>query len=199
MHVWLDEIKDEFKDLNTLQEIANLLREKVQAQWNLEQSETITPGLIIHLAGFELSEGFWIPQVWHIANTDGLGKFGYLNFKKEFYCVDAFHNEFKDIHPKEIRPLLKVMAKRFEPFWFHQGFDFVTFNVMQSAMKSSFRFLCENHPGHESPKGLSDWMNHVRMQILVYGAFFEAFRNEGERFVGGGADVQSLPWPKLTY
>jgi hypothetical protein len=33
------------------------------------------------------------------------------------------------------------------------------------------------------------------MWVLMYGALFEAFGVPGERYVGGGADVLSIPWP----
>jgi len=33
------------------------------------------------------------------------------------------------------------------------------------------------------------------MSILTYGAYFEAYRGVGEQYVGGGADVVSIPWP----
>ena len=102
----------------------------------------------------------------------------------------------KDIDASEIRRYLKVLAKQFRPFWFHQGLDLFTFNVLQGAVKSAFRLLCEQHPNHDIPITLHEWEKHVRMQVLMYGAYFEAFRSEGEQFVGGGVDVVSTPWPE---
>jgi hypothetical protein len=73
--------------------------------------------------------------------------------------------------------------------------DLFTFNVLESSVRASFRLLCERHPDHEIPKTLEDWSKHIRMQILMYGAYYDAFHSEGERYVGGGADVIFTPWP----
>jgi hypothetical protein len=42
---------------------------------------------------------------------------------------------------------------------------------------------------------LRDWERHAKMQVLTYGAYFEAFGAPGQRYVGGGADTLSMPWP----
>jgi len=127
-----------------------------------------------------------------------MGRFGYLDIGHEFRCTEVFRSNdlVKDIDASEIRRSLKVLAKQFQPFWFHQGLDLLTFNVLQGAVKSAFGLLCQQHPNHDIPITLHEWEKHVRMQVLMYGAYFEAFRSEGEQFVGGGADVVSTPWPE---
>jgi hypothetical protein len=89
-----------------------------------------------------------------------------------------------------------VNAKQFKPFWFHQGIDLFTFNVLEESIKSSFRLLCEKHPHHDIPTTLEEWSKHVRMQVLMYAAYYEAFKSSDQQYVGGGADVMSLPWPE---
>jgi hypothetical protein len=192
MHEWLETLTEEFKTKTSLKEISNHLNTKVQEQ--LSKGSKTSP-LIIHIGGFEKKDGYWIPQVWFVRNVYGVGHFGYLDFRNEFSCGDAFIEHFKDIHPSEIRKVLKVKAKKLQPFWFHQGIDLFTFNVLQDAIKSSFKLLCENHPEHDIPRTLDEWSKHVRMQVLMYGAYYEAFHEKGKQYVGGGVDIVSLPWP----
>lgn len=196
MHEWLDTLTKEFESKSLLEEIARDLNQRVQLQRSQDEGKGPPEPLIIHLGGFERKEHYWVPQVWHIRNVYGLGRFGYLDFRKEFYFDDQFRTYFQDVHPSEIRKVLKVQAKQFKPFWFHQGIDLFTFNVLQASIKSSFKLLCEQHPDHDIPTSLDEWAKHVRMQILMYGAYYEAFHSEGERYVGGGADVLYVPWPE---
>ncbi len=201
MDKWLMTQKDDFEAIGSIEGIAKELHRRVQEQRAKDEGDKPTQGLIIHIGGFERENGLWLPYVWHIGNAYKLGRYGYLpDVKKEFYCKEVFWEQIKqvaggEIDPLEVRKFLKVMAKQFNPFWFHQGFDLFTFNVLESAIKSSFKLLCQHHPDHEIPTNLDDWAKHVRMQVLMYGAYFDAFHPEGERYVGGGADVISTAWP----
>ncbi|MDH4238544.1 MAG: hypothetical protein OEW48_03170 [Phycisphaerae bacterium] len=196
IHQWLATLTEEFKSKTSLKDIVNELRSKVQIQRNKDEGNNPAQPLIIHIGGFEKKGSHWIPQVWYIRNVYKLGLFGYLDFRKEFDCDDAFCEEFENIHPSEIRKVLKVKAKQFKPFWFHQGIDLFTFNVLEESIKSSFRLLCEKHPDHDIPTTIEEWSKHVRMQVLMYGAYYEAFYSNDQQYVGGGADVMSLPWPE---
>jgi hypothetical protein len=42
---------------------------------------------------------------------------------------------------------------------------------------------------------LEEWSRHTKMQVLIYGAYYEAFHPPGAQYVGGGADVLTVPWP----
>lgn len=196
IHEWIANLGAEFQGKTSLEQITHDLSEIIQAQRSKDEEARPAKGLIIHLGGFEKREHYWVPAVWYISNVHKPGRFGYLNITKEFASSEEFWGYFKEVDPSEIRKVLKVMAKQFEPFWFHQGFDLLTFNVLQSAIKSSFKLLCQQHPDHDIPQTLEEWAKHVRMQLLMYGAYFEAFRPPGEHFVGGGADIESLPWPR---
>jgi hypothetical protein len=195
MHQWLNSIKREFRALTTIEEIAQSLKNKVQEQRSRDEANGSAEPLIIHLGGFEKRDGYWAPVVWYIRNVYKYGRFGYLDFRKEFECSETFWPYFKDVDPSEIRKDLKVRAKQLNPFWFHQGIDLITFNVLQASIKSSFKLLCEQHPDHDIPTTLEEWVKHVRMQVLMYGAYYEAFHPKGRRYVGGGADVEFIPWP----
>ena len=192
---WLATIKDDFRDIPSVGAIANELHNKVQMQRDKDNTHEAPERLIIHIGGFEKKDGFWIPAVWVIRNTHKMGRFGYLDVGHEFLCTEVFRTTdlVRDIDPSEIRRFLKVLAKQFQPFWFHQGFDLFTFNALHGAIKSAFRLLCGQHPDHDIPITLHEWEKHVRMQVLMYGAYFDAFGSQGEQFVGGGAGVVSTP------
>lgn len=199
MDEWLDSIKDEFASKTSLEEIAQKIHQKIQLQRAEDEGINPAKGLIIHLGGFERRNDIWLPFVWHISNAYKLGKFGYLpDFRKTFVCSEAFWNWAKpyEIDPSEVRRILRVMEKQFNPCWFHQGIDLCTFNALESAIKSTFKLLCQQHPEHEIPTTIEEWAKHIRMQILMYGAYFEAFRPEGQRYVGGSGDIVFTPWPE---
>jgi hypothetical protein len=72
--------------------------------------------------------------------------------------------------------------------------NLAVFNTVSSAVKQAFAVL--QRSGHlPPPQNLDDWERHARMWVLIYGAYFEAFGAPGQRYVGGGADVLSIPWP----
>lgn len=193
---WLIAQKDDFEAIGSLEGIAQELHKRVQEQRAEDEGGKSAEGLIIHVGGFEKKNEFWLPYVWHISNCYKLGQFGYLpDFRKEFICSEAFWKVAEKIDPLEIRSYLRVLEKQFTPVWFHQGIDLSTFNALESAIRSSFKLLCERHPNHDIPNTIEGWAKHIKMQILMYGAYFEAFHPEGERYVGGGADVIFAPWP----
>jgi len=192
---WLESIRGEFKNIVGLENIANELKERVQRQRMIDECGGSPNPLIIHIGGFEKKGGYWVPYVWHIRNVYNLGKFNYLDFRKEFICNEEIWNYFKDIDLSEIQQVLKVLAKQFNPFWFHQGLDLGTFNVLQTSIKEAFKHLCNNHPNHAVPTTIEEWEKHVRMQVLMYGSYYQAFYQQGGQYVGGGADVLSSKWP----
>lgn len=61
-------------------------------------------------------------------------------------------------------------------------------------MKEAFRVL-QAAGVLPPPNSLEDWERHAKMWILTFGAYYEAFGGPGEKYVGGGADILSIPWP----
>jgi hypothetical protein len=194
---WLQSIRPQFANCSGLEQIAQNLRTLIEAQRDADEGAGPAQGMLVHIGGFEQRDGFWLPHVWHITNTPRLGLYGYLDFSKNYTCIEHMYLNppLKDIHPSELQRFLGVLAKQFQPFWFHQGLDLFTFNVLDSAIRSSFKLLCERHPDHTIPTSLEEWSKHVKMQVLMYGAYYEAFRPIGQRYVGGGADIEYLAWP----
>jgi len=195
IHEWIQKFIEEFRDFPSFEELAKELSCRVEKQRKIDEGANLPELLIIHLGGFEERKGTMVPVVWVIRNTHKDGHYEYKDIRKEFECIEAFWKYFPETDPDEIRRALKVRAKQFQPFWFHQGFDLITFNVLQDALKSSFKFLCEQHPDHDFPKSLADWEKYLRLQVLMYGSYYEAFFPSGQQFVGGGVDIESIPWP----
>jgi hypothetical protein len=194
IHEWMQGFIDEFTNFDSFEDLSRELCCRVERQRKIDEGNNPPTDLLIHIAGFEERENIKVPVVWYISNVHGLGKFGYTNTTKKYSSSEEFWNYFPDCKPKEIRRVLKVLSKQFKPFWFHQGVDLITFNVFQDMLKSAFKLLCQSHPDHDFPRSLKDWEKYLHMQVLMYGSYFEAFRPEGKRLVGG-ADVKSIPWP----
>lgn len=192
---WLQGVLGDFQNLTTLEQMAQELRNRVETQRRIDEGTRPADAMIIHLGGFEQRNGNWMPYVWHITNAHRLGQFSYLDIDKNYTCTEHIYGPLKDIDPTEVRKLLGVQAKQFKPVWFHQGLDLLTFNVLESSIKSSLKLLCEQHPDHSIPTTLEGWSKHVKMQILMYGAYYEAFKPVGQRYVGGGADIECIAWP----
>ena len=82
-------------------------------------------------------------------------------------------------------------------FSFRQGYDLAAFGTLDYAVRSAVYSIVHGHPLkiHPVPKDLGEWRKHMRMSVLAYGAYFEAFYPPFEQYVGGGADVVAVPWP----
>jgi len=192
---WLYDFIGSHLDFPNFGVLSESLRVKVEEQRRIDEGNLGPEPLIIHLGGFEEREGVQVPVTWYIRNAHGFGALGYEDFRKEFLNSEAFWYYFPNITPQEIRALLRLMASQYNPFWFHQGFDLGTFNLIEGFLKAAFRWLCEHHSNHTLPESLHDWERQVRMSILTYGAYFQAFKGPSEQFVGGGVDTVSLEWP----
>jgi hypothetical protein len=101
----------------------------------------------------------------------------------------------------EIRERVRAMVDQGQPFWFHQGYDLGTFNVLDAVTRLGMKTIIEQHEHawrpHRHPDTFDEWAKHLRMSVLVYGAYFQAFYAPYEQYVGGGADVVSAGWPVL--
>lgn len=196
IQAWLEDRRSEYASISGLSAIAMHLRDEVEKQRRIDEGDRDPEGLIIHLGGFEETLVGPLPQVWHVQNVQELGgTHGYKRFQKEFRAFDAFANETAAIPKEHIRAFLRAKANGFDPFWFHQGIDYFAFNALDLATKAALNYLSKGHPGYSHPRTLDEWKKRVAFSILMYGAYFQAYRDEGEQYVGGGVDVLSLPWP----
>jgi len=91
----------------------------------------------------------------------------------------------------EVRTTLDQRARAWNRFWFHQGYDLGTFNAFDQVLRIGMRAVVETHPAkpHRFPDSLEERSKHLKMAILSYGAYFSAFYELFQQYVGGGADV----------
>jgi hypothetical protein len=151
---------------------------------------------VVQFATFTTRGGFIVPEFWHITNSPELTPEG------EYIRTDRFvaSERLLGVHligqatPENVRQFLQDRAAAFSPFWFHQGFNLAVFNTVTEAVRRAFEAL-QGGGLVGPPQTLGDWERYAKLWVLTYGAYFEAFGNPGERYVGGGADVLSIPWP----
>jgi len=192
---WLYDFIGDHLTFSNFADLSESLRASVEKQRSIDERGSEARPLIIHLGGFEKRDGVNVPVIWYIRNTYSVGEDLYGGVRKEFEHSEEFWRYFPDSSPREIRANLGKLASEYNPFWFHQGFDLGTFNLIERFLKVAFKVLCDNHPDHSLPSTVREWERQVRMSILTYGAYFQAFKEPGEQYVGGGADTVCIDWP----
>jgi len=194
---WLYDFIGDHLTFSNFADLSESLRASVEKQRSIDEGGSGARPLIIHLGGFEERDGVKVPVIWYIRNTYSVGEDLYGGVRKEFEHSEEFWRYFPNSSPLDIRATLAERSARYDPFWFHQGFDLGTFNLIEVFLKGAFRVLSENRPlDHPLPSTLSEWEKQIRMSILTYAAYFEAYKGPGEQFVGGGADTVSIEWPQ---
>jgi hypothetical protein len=192
---WLYDFVGDHVDFGNPETVALDLRDRLQdTVGRLDPPER----LIVEFGTFTQRDGTTVPEMWHITNVHGWNNQTgeYDPPTKTFGAAEQIcAKQLKDTPPNEIRAELQTRAASLDPSWFHQGINLTFFNVLEQGVKAAFRTLLEIGK-LEPPRSLKDWERHAQMWVLVYGAYFEAFGEPGERLVGGGADVLSIPWPE---
>jgi hypothetical protein len=192
MHEWLYDFVGEHMNFTEPADVASDLRDRLQAKIGGPGA----PGSIVQFATFARRQGQVVPEFWHVTNIHGMDATGYLPATETFTASERLLGVHLNgqATPENVRAFLRGCADRFYPFWFHQGMNLAVFNTVSDAVKQAFAKLQE--AGHlPVPRSLADWERHARMWVLIYGAYFEAFGAPGQRYVGGGADALSIPWP----
>jgi len=200
---WLYEFIGDNLTFRSFETLAESLRQCVQEQYWAEkerhyiEAENKFLPLIIHLGGFEEKEGIQVPAVWVIRNDHDPPHL--KDIREEFKAVECVWSELSNgnITPENIRAYLAARAVQHDPFWYHQGIDLGTFNLLEAFLKAALRELhLSKSIEQQGPQTLQDWERQVRMSILMYGAYFQAYKEPYEQDVGGGADTVSIPWPE---
>jgi hypothetical protein len=155
---------------------------------------SITSALVLHLGGFEQVQGVWEPRVWFLHNTAGLSPTGEYRLGNQFVHSEELRQPeyFGGRTAAEIREHVTQGV-----FSYRQGFDLGAFNIIDDGLREAMRQIVHYHPGQPVPipTTLDDWEKHIRLAILGYGAYFAAFYEPYQQYVGGGADVVSVQWP----
>ena len=193
MHDWLYDFMGDHIGFVDPAKVANDLRDRLQT----EIGGPDQPASIVQFATFARREGYIVPEYWHITNVHGLDGNGYWPPADNFIAVEQMFKPNPidpNFQPHHIRNDLDALGDDFRPFWFHQGWNLAIFNTCSEALRQAFAQL------HQAgtitpPQTLQDWERHCKMWVLMYGAYFDAFGEPGQRYVGGGADVLSIPWP----
>ncbi len=189
---WLSDFVNEREKLS-LEEIAKEVKEAVEKERKLADGSSPV-GQIINLAGFVEEGGVIIPSVRYISNCWSLIKGNYDDVRPEFGEYPDVFRQNLTVPPPLVKPVIEALANDFNPFWFHHSIGLTDFNILKSFLKQSLQIISKEN-NRLVPTTLEDWEKQVRMSVLVYGAFFEAFSPPGDQYVGGGADIVSLPWP----
>lgn len=156
--------------------------------------------LILHLGGFEEVRGDWTPRIWFIHDTAGLDPVdGSYIAGTSFIASEEIAQPvyFGTDTGTQIHAKVAAAVANGGLFSFRQGFDLASFNIIDEAIRAGLYGLTRRHPNqvHPVPATLDEWEKHVRMAVLTYGAYFGAFYEAFQQYVGGGADVMSVPWP----
>jgi len=189
---WIESFIQRNLDFISLEVVSEKLKSEIEEQRKIDEGMGPSKGLIIHLGGFENNSA---PKIYLITNVWGLNEKGYTDYRKEFKSSEELWKYFPNVETSEdLRNYIIHLENTLEPFWFHQGFDLITFNALHASLKLAFKNLVHGHPKHTLPSSLTDWEKHAKLQILMYGAYFEAFHNSNELYVGGGSDILSIEW-----
>ena len=195
MDVWLKEYLIDNNRCNSLEALARDLTSEVERQVRVDLGNNPVE-LMIDIGGFGKKEGHSVPEIWYISNVHGIDDKtgGYVNIDTNFGCSEQFSPHCRDVQPANVQNALRALSQKLEPLWFHHCIDLPKFNIFSTFLRHSFKHLYRLLP-NDIPKDLSDWEKHTKMQILMYGAYYEAFYPEGKRPVGGGCDAVTMPWP----
>jgi hypothetical protein len=104
--------------------------------------------------------GQWKPQVWFIRNARTMDDFGYTDIAAEFRVSDEIPKYFQGMTGDQIRANVdEQRAKKWDPFWFHQGVDLATFNTLDQVLRLGMSAIVQKHPNR--PHQFPDWHRQV--------------------------------------
>ena len=185
----------------SLKQLADNLKRDLESDLSGQIGSTPSrdDALILHLGGFvEEDAGQWKPQVWFIRNARAMDAFGYTDIAAEFLPPsDEIPPYFQGITATKSEPMSTNGLRIGSRSGFTRAIDLATFNALDQVLRAGMRAIVENHPNrpHQFPDSLQEWSKHLKMAILTYGAYFGAFYQPFQQYVGGGADVVWADWP----
>jgi hypothetical protein len=173
-----------------LKQLAYELKDRLEFELSGKVADA---AMVLHLGGFVEDADQWKPEVWYIHNTEA----PYVNVRAKFDVSEEIPKYFPGMTGDQIQTEVERRAQAWQPFWFHQGYDLPTFNLLDEVLRDGMRAIVQTHPDHLHPlpdslfyeDSLREWSKHLEMAILSYGAYFAAFYQPFKQFVGGGADV----------
>lgn len=155
-------------------------------------------GLIIHLGGFRLVSGYRVPAMYFIRNVyDHLTPTEHVEAR--FECSDDVEGQFQEWgatdYPQRTRERLgEMFDQRGHFLWFNNGWRHDMFNVVKAHVWELLRTLRANGALPAQPS-LENLEAYCRMAVQTYDVFMREHYVPQERYVGGGVDSVSIPWP----
>jgi len=192
MHDWLYDFIGDHIGFTDPAPVAADLRNRLQSEIGHADRA------IVQFGAYAMRQGCIIPEYWSITNVPGLDQDGYLPPSDTFIAserLSGVHLRDEGVtSAHEVREHLRKRAEKFNPFWFHQGFDLGILNTISEAVRQALQAI-QAGGLRRTPSTRAEWEQYAKFWVLTYGAYFDSFGAPGERYVGGGADVLSIPWP----
>ena len=201
MHEWLHGFFERHAH-DALEAIGPQLADTLEdASRRLSQADR---GTIVHVGGFEDSSEGPRPVIWYVRDAQ-IETDGSVRHLERFKARDELKQSgrrppyFGGASGAEIRRILREADTPLPWAGFRQSFDLGVFGRLDQLLQ---QFEAELALGgharateHRAPATLAEWEPFVKMSVLCYAAYFEAFYPPGQQLVGGGVDVETIEWP----
>lgn len=205
MDKWMRDFIEETKGFEDIDEIAHMLRDRMQNGFDKDYSEStdITrKWLVVHFGGFADRNGMPTPVMYHIWNHGNIDpqSGSYPPASRQFRISEDIEKHFKEQtrasdYPEGVRDWLEDMIKNAKYKWFNNGCKLAAFNTFKGVIWDALRAL-QDAGFAPSSSGIDQRIAFCRMAVEVFGAFFTHYYPPGARAVGGGVDAVWLLWPE---
>lgn len=192
------------RDFNDIDCVAHALKKSIQTDFNRDYpkgTDVSESHVVIHLGGFAQKQDVHVPVMYHIWNHSRINpKTGqYPPANRTFRISEDVEANFKkwsnsEDYPTRIRDRLQRMVDERRYFWFNNGANVGAFNVFKSFIWQALYKIQDAGFGHRLT-GLGAWVAFCKMAVEVFGSYFTHHYDPDERSVGGGVDVEFVPWP----
>ena len=203
MRIFIASTRD-FKDINKL---ATRLKYTLQKDFQRDYPEGTNISdlqLVIHLGGFTMREGVYVPVMYHIWNHGGIdtktGK--YPPGERVFRVSEDIKGNFMqwphpEDYPKMVRNRLQTMINERRYLWFNNGANIGAFNIFKEFTWQAIQVI-QGAGFLKKYRGILARVAFCKMAVEVFGAYFTHHHVPEDRVVGGGVDVAYIPWPKTA-
>lgn len=198
---WLKRFMDEHPKTDNLRAVCRDLAEDLEQAWRHVQRDK--RGMIVHVGGFDRRDPDALPLIFYVRDIevqpDGSFK-QLLRFESrdelkrgEYFgskTAAEIHADLRATTPAEPIPW----------FSFRQGFDLAAFNELDKALwwfRGRLVGGASRARAHPAPSSIEEWTKFVKLSVLGYEAYFQAFYEPDEQLVGGSVNVVALEWPSV--
>jgi hypothetical protein len=198
---WLQRFINDYPKTDNLRAVCRDLAEALEhAARDVPRGER---GMIVHVGGFDRRDpdALALPLIFYVRDIevqpDGSSK-RLLRFESRDELKRREY--FGTKTGAQIRAALRATtpANPIPWFSFRQGFDLSAFNELDKALwwfRGRLVAGASRAREHPPPTSIAEWTKFVKLSVLGYQAYFQAFYEPDEQLVGGSVDVVSLDWP----